>query len=115
MNSTVTGALIGAAMLALTALIIRLLLHLWDRGMRRIDERDWRKAVSQVDEAPSALPVDSQDPPRFLTFRPKNGYRRNCDCHSKPLVDGDTVLFWPTGSGIVVFCEDGVRENVAAE
>lgn len=62
-----------------------------------------------------ALPTDPDDLPRFLTFRPKNGYTRSCDCHERPLADGDTVLFWPTGTTTIVFCEDGVRENVATE
>ena len=61
-----------------------------------------------------ALPTDPDNLPRFLTFRPKNGYARNCDCHERPLADGDTVLFWPTGTTTVIFCEDGVRENVAS-
>jgi hypothetical protein len=88
--------------------------YLYGRARKR-DELSQLRDSTVGPGQQAALPVNPEDPPRFLTFRPKNGYVRNCDCHGNQLADGDTVLFWPTGDTVVVFCEAGVRENVAAE
>lgn len=114
MNELLAGVAIGLIVAVTIAGGVLLTRYLYSKARKRSALTQLRDSVAEPTPS-TALPVNPEDPPRFLTFRPKNGYVRNCDCHGNQLADGDTVLFWPTGDTVVVFCEEGVRENVAAE
>lgn len=111
MNEFFYGALFGVALVALAGGLWSV--RTWYRHSRNKQQVTEMRREQDAPVERTALAIDENDPPRFLTFTPRNGYSRNCDCHDLPLVAGQVVLFWPREDGsATLFCEDGVRESV---
>lgn len=68
-----------------------------------------RSGEDRSEKPPVGLPVDPKNPPRPRTWNPKDpeAIPPSCICHNRPLVPGQTVVFWPYQGKDVVFCMEG--------
>jgi hypothetical protein len=54
-------------------------------------------------------PVDLSSPPYAAVFEQGEGEPERCDCHGRPLVDGEEVIIWPQRPQIL--CSDEARRG----
>lgn len=76
------------------------------------------KAEEVVDERADeriAIPINPNDPPRTVRFKPQPGSTRErprCTCHGRELEPYEEVLWWPQPEGapvpVLIFCKDWV-------
>jgi hypothetical protein len=59
-------------------------------------QREDEPLDAEVVEEPPSLPIDPDNPPfpRRYTRRP-GSQPKFCHCHSRQLIDGEDILFWP--------------------
>jgi hypothetical protein len=96
----------------LAAYVIVRLVGSINRPYPREEDEPQAVQVEEQQKAAPALPIDMSEPPTIRIYRGADG-KRSCHCHDEPILNGDTVLWWPLpgSDAVVVFCEVGVREK----
>lgn len=83
-------------------------------GMFRSEKTTYEEPeVEPEEEDLPALPIDPENPPIPRTYRHQQGRPvKICHCHSRPLEDGEQVLWWPNPEvegAFWIVCQDGAR------
>ena len=115
--SDTTAILVALGTVALFGLLIWVLVRSQNKALREEREEEAAKRADfddegiQDDTLYAPLPVKPDDLPRVLNYNPRPGRPAIfCTKHKEPLEPGP-VLWWPTpNDGVLVFCEEILRE-----